>query len=154
MRTVVSSRSARRAIATIACGTLALGSACHRWVAASGSPIETVRNQRPGQLLVHRGDGSTVTLRNPRVITDGTRALGTSAVEPGASDTLIAGELVARTLSSGEAARGGGARSATVLVRASEIRSVELRELDGWRSTAFIGLAAGAIIASLVAFSR
>lgn len=151
MRPVQSLARARRAAAVVMLLPLA---GCHRWVPAAGSPVEAVRTGRPGQLLVRRVDGSTVTLRNPRVVTDTTRALGTSAAEPGASDTLLAGELVRRTLASGESARGGGSRNATVLVRANEIRTVETRELSRWRTAAFVALAGGAILASLVAFSR
>ena len=154
MRPVLSALVARPLGALAVLLTVATLAGCHRWVPASSSPIETVRGARPGQVLVRRVDGSTVTLRNPRVVTDTTRALGTSGAEPGASDTLIAGELVGRTLATGESARGGGSRNATVLVRASEIRSIETRETSRWRTATFAGIVAGAIIASLVAFSR
>ena len=154
MRSVLSAVIARPVGALAVLFTAATLAGCHRWVPASGAPIETVRGERPGQILVRRVDGSTVTLRNPRVVTDSTRALGTSGARPGASDTLIAGELVGRTLATGEAARGGGSRNATVLVRASEIRSIETRETSRWRTAAFAGITAGAIVASLVAFSR
>jgi hypothetical protein len=152
MRSSIISRRARSvALAAAAC-LLPLSSACYRWTPAAAAPLATVRDDRPSQLRLHRTDGSTVTLRAPRLVTDSTRALGTSGAESGASDTLVAGELLGRTLATGESARGGGSRNATVLVRASEIRSAEVRTLSGWRTALFVALVAGGIAGSLVAY--
>jgi hypothetical protein len=143
----------RRPVALLATACLLpLASACYRWTPAPATPLATVRHERPTQLRLHRTDGSTVTLRAPRLVTDSTRALGTSGGDAGASDTLVAGELLGRTLASGEAARGGGSRNATVLVRASEIRSAEVRSLSRWRTALFVALVAGGIAGSLVAY--
>ena len=152
MRVPTLSRPARAAaLAATAC-LLPLASACYRWTPAPVAPLATVRDVRPSQLRLHRTDGSTVTLRAPRLVTDSTRALGTAGADAGASDTLVAGELLGRTLATGAAARGGGSRNATVLVRASEIRSAEVRRLSPWRTALFVALVAGGIAGSLVAF--
>lgn len=152
MRVAITSRRMRSlALAASAC-LLPPASACYRWTPAPATPLATVRDERPSQLRLHRTDGSTVTLRAPRLVTDSTRALGSSGGDAGASDTLVAGELLARTLATGEAARGGGSRNATVLVRASEIRAAEVRSLSGRRTALFVALVAGGIAGSLAAY--
>ena len=147
-----SRRSSRPRAATLVATLLLAG--CYRWIPVAASPLETVRTAPPAQLRIHRTDGSTVTLRAPRLVTDSTRAQGTVGALAGASDTLVAGQLLGRTLASGESARGGGSRNAIVLVRASEIESAEVRRFSGWRTGAFVALVVGGIAGSLVAFAN
>lgn len=121
---------------------------CHTWRAEARPVTQVVRDQRPRELRLRRTDGSTVTLRDARVVEDTARVYGTGTDSVGASDTLIAGALVARTLAGGEIARGGGRRNAVVLVRQSEISGVEVRERSRSRTWAAVG--AGVAFVALV----
>ena len=109
---------------------------CYTWRSDPRPVTAVVRDASGTQLRLRRGDGSAVVIRAPRLVTDTSVVLGTGSDTAGASDTLVAGRLVARTLAGGEIARGGGRRDAVVLVRLSDIRRVELRRLAPWRTAA------------------
>ena len=116
--------------------------ACYAWRSDARPVTAVVRDASGTQLRLRRADGSAVVLRAPRLVTDTSVVLGTGSDTAGSSDTLVAGRLVSRTLASGEIARGGGRRDAVVLVRLSDIRRVELRQLQRWRTVAGLGVLA------------
>lgn len=125
---------------------LLLGAACHSWRPDARPIAEIVRAESPKELRVRRTDGSTVTLGAPRMVNDTSRVIGTGSDSAGASDTLVAGTLVERTLASGQAARGGGRRNATVLVRTSDIAAVEVLRPSRARTWAAVGAGAAFVV--------
>jgi hypothetical protein len=124
---------------------LLVGAACHSWRTDARPVAEIVRADSPAELRVRRTDGSIVTLGKPRLVSDTSRVIGTGSDSAGASDTLVAGSLLDRKLATGETARGGGRRNATVLVRTSDIAAVEVLRPSRARTWAAIGSVAAFI---------
>ena len=118
---------------------LLLGAACHSFRVDPRPVAEIVRAESPKELRVRRTDGSVVTLGKPRLVSDTSRVVGTGSDSSGASDSLVAGTLIERRLATGETARGGGRRNATVLVRTSDIALVEVLRPSRARTWAAVG---------------